>query len=568
MIESRGALVPTGPAYGQYGWTGSRLSYGGTVHVGDINLTHLFRRLSYAEMFRRHPAVFTVVDKRGDLVARLPLKVYRPADAGRELVRGSAYARLLSNPNPAMSAFEFKKRVSVHRDLYGEAIIVKVRDAAGVPVELWPVDPFAVELEWSAGALEYVVVGVDEAVRVAASDVVHWRRVDPENPWRGLSPLEPLRATLDNTEQARTAMASFWARGARPGVALVHPGTLSDQAAGRLKAQFDSIAAGAGKRGVTVVLEEGMRPEVLSLSAEEAQYLAGRKYDDREVFAAYQMPPTAVGDLEYATYSNVTENLRSVYRDTITPVVQSLESAFAHQLAPDFGGDEYAEFLLDEVLRGDFEQRAAAYQQAINAGWMTPAEVRALENLPFEPGSDKLVINSTMRPVSTDEDDRAVAAAFAADVGLAVQRLGLGVSYGVLSPDEARELLPGVAGPAPALPSADEERAAVERLAASWRSSVRAVVDKLEARGKREQSLLTFRQRGVQVMRDRLELWLAQVGADAEQIDDIAERAWSALEADLAAGATPAAHLDEWLSSGVAWATEVLAELEHEGGAP
>jgi hypothetical protein len=65
----------------------------------------------------------------------------------------------------------------------------------------------------------------------------------------------------------------------------------------------------------------------------------------------------------------------------------------------------YAEFLLDGVLRGDFEQRADAYQKAINSGWTTPAEVRKLENLPFIEGSDRLYINSTMVPLEVQAEE-------------------------------------------------------------------------------------------------------------------------------------------------------------------
>jgi hypothetical protein len=126
------------------------------------------------------------------------------------------------------------------------------------------------------------------------------------------------------------------------------------------------------------------------------------------VVAGFDMPPPAVHILDHATYSNITEQMRSVYRDTMAPVTVFLESELEAQLRgsvrrgasePDFGDDVYAEFLLDGVLRGDFEQRAAAYQQAINSGWTTPAEVRKLENLPFIEGSDRLYINSTMVPL-------------------------------------------------------------------------------------------------------------------------------------------------------------------------
>ncbi len=76
------------------------------------------------------------------------------------------------------------------------------------------------------------------------------------------------------------------------------------------------------------------------------------------------------------------------------------ESTLDSQLRTHFGGDEiYAEFLMDGVLRGAFEARAEAYQKSIQSGWMTPAEVREAENLPFIEGSDKLFINSASVPL-------------------------------------------------------------------------------------------------------------------------------------------------------------------------
>jgi phage portal protein BeeE len=205
---------------------------------------------------------------------------------------------------------------------------------------------------------------------------------------RGLSRLEPLRATLLNEDAARRATTSFWNRGARPGTALTHPGQLSAPAQARLKAQYDSIAAGADNTGATVVLEEGMQPAKLSLTAEEAQYIETRKLNREEVCAAYDVPPPVVHILDRATFSNITEQMRSMYRDTMAPRLGLYESVLDTQLRPDFDpqGGLYAEFLMDEVLRGDFEQRAAAYEIMTRIGGMTPAEVRK-DGEPAAPGA-------------------------------------------------------------------------------------------------------------------------------------------------------------------------------------
>jgi phage portal protein BeeE len=116
---------------------------------------------------------------------------------------------------------------------------------------------------WST-ATSPVPVSAATYIEWPASEVVHFRSYNPDDQVRGLSRLEPLRATLLNEDAARRATTAFWNKGARPGMALTHPANLSQPAMERLKAQFDAVAAGADNTGSTVVLEEGMVPNKLS----------------------------------------------------------------------------------------------------------------------------------------------------------------------------------------------------------------------------------------------------------------------------------------------------------------
>ena len=158
-----------------------------------------------------------------------------------------------------------------------------------------------------------------------------------------------------------------------------------------------------------LVLEEGMDAQLIQLNNEELQYIEARKLNREECCAVYDVPPPVVHILDNATYSNITEQMRSMYRDTMAPKLRLLESTLEVELrdgsfgagGPDFGDEVYAEFLMDEVLRGDFEARSAAYTSGVNSGWMQPAEVRRLENLPFVEGSDTLLVNSTLVPVTS-----------------------------------------------------------------------------------------------------------------------------------------------------------------------
>jgi HK97 family phage portal protein len=406
MIISRGNLKATW-------WTGSPSTWGNWPNSLELNRVWA----SYAQLYRRQQWVRVCVDKRAALLARLPLKVYEHDDQNRPEAPDHPYARLLRRPNNRHSAFWLWLWTMSTYDIYGESFLGKIRDAGGRPEQLVPLHPTAMhEVEqqrdgrviWDFDNGKVTIKGIPD------EDLFHPRSFNPDSTTRGLSKLESLRATLENEESALRAQSSFWRNGARPGTALVHPGKLSDAAIQKVKLQWNQIAAGADNYGTTVVLQEGMTPQTLTLSAEEAQYIDARKLNREEVVAGYDMPPPAVHILDHATYSNITAQLRSVYRDTMAPITVFLEAELETQLRgsvrpgatePDFGDNVYAEFLMDGVLRGDFEDRIDSYQKAINSAWMTPAEVRELENLPLIEGSDRLFINSTMVPVVLDDAD-------------------------------------------------------------------------------------------------------------------------------------------------------------------
>ncbi len=76
--------------------------------------------------------------------------------------------------------------------------------------------------------------------------------------------------------------------------------------------------------------------------------------------------------------------------------------------------DVYAEFLMDEVLRGDFEARQEALNKATH---MTIAEKRRIENLPFIEGTDRIFLNTATMPLDAiDAQAAAIAAQTVASV--------------------------------------------------------------------------------------------------------------------------------------------------------
>lgn len=423
-IVSGGALVARKGVTFTGSWASDTRPWLGASVLGE-------RWSTYGEIYRVHLWVSVLVNKLAKAQARLPLPVYlRDSDGGRSAVRDHPYAKLLRNPSTRHDAFAFYAWTVSTLEVYGSMAWGKIRDAGGRPVELVLLHPAGLERKDIDGEIFWTFRNSRVVIeRIPDADIVYFHTYNPDDPGMGLSPLEPLRATLENEDAARRATSSFWRNGARPGMALSHPGNISQNAQDRLKLQWNAIAGGVDRTGSTVILEEGMKPEVMMLTAEESQYIETRKLNREEVCAAFDVPPPVVHILDRATFSNITEQMRSMYRDTMGPRLGAFESAIEFGLRaskragasePDFGDDVYAEFLLDEVLRGDFEVQTDAIQKAIFSGQMTPNEGRKLRNMASVIGGDQLYINQTMAPLKPPpvEDPNAPKPDRAVDVAL------------------------------------------------------------------------------------------------------------------------------------------------------
>lgn len=383
---------------------------------------------AYAGIYTRQLWVYVVVSKLAKATARLPLPVYERGELDRRRRNDHPLARLLRQPNPGQSGHDLMLWTSSMFDIYGDAFWLKRRSGGDV-VGLYPLHPAAMSHRNGAWTFDNGTTRMED---ITDADLVHFKAFHPTSNVWGMSPLEPLRSTLENEWSARVATSSFWARGARPGMALSHPASLSQPAQERLKAQMDAVAAGADKTGVTIVLEEGMKPEKMTLTAEEAQYIETRKLNREEVCAAYDVPPPVVHILDRATFSNITEQMRSMYRDTMGSRLPAFEAAIEVDLrqAEWPSDDVYAEFLMDEVLRGDFETRQDALAKAAH---MTIAEKRKVENLPFIDGTDRIFLNTATMPLDAiDAQARAIAEQTAASSDALADVIPLSVARSVM----------------------------------------------------------------------------------------------------------------------------------------
>lgn len=351
----------------------------------------------YATIWRTQPQVRTVVGFLARNIAQIGLHVYRrKSDVDRVRIPDHPLGKLIAKPNPFTTRYRLIEALVSDLAIYDNAILAKANMGAPGLVRLDP--RFVTPVSGNQFAVEvYRYMGGTGYRDIPAEQVVHFRGYNPEDNRWGCSPMETLRRILSEEFQASQYREQLWRNGARMMGYLKRPVDApewGESARDRFRRSWQAQYTGTGaKAGGTPVLEDGMDFVPASVTPEAAQYIEARKLTREEVAAAYHIPLPMVGILDHATYSNIAEQHKNLYQDTLGPWLTMMTEELQLQLLPDFedSQDVYLEFNLAEKLRGSFEEQAVQLQTATGAPWMTRNEARARVNLPQVDGGDELV---------------------------------------------------------------------------------------------------------------------------------------------------------------------------------
>jgi HK97 family phage portal protein len=183
--------------------------------------------------------------------------------------------------------------------------------------------------------------------------------------------------------------ASSFKNKARPAFMLKSPTKLSPEARELARTSFADRFAGALNTGKAPILDPGWELQTLGFNAEESQLIQNRQFSVQEIARIFRVSPSLIGDLSRSTYSNIESEMLSFLIHSLRPWLVNFEQEYSLKL---FGGDDqhFAEHDVAGIARGDQAARYQAYSQGIAAGFLTVADIRTWENLPFIEGSDVL----------------------------------------------------------------------------------------------------------------------------------------------------------------------------------
>lgn len=317
-------------------------------------------------------------------VATLPVGAFeRDGGARRRLVGGDAPAWLF-RPNPEFNWLETVEQTMYAVQGEGTAYLRIVRGTsgrrAGEPVELWALSPSRVTWEDGNGGRPQFRIrqrnGSGETV-VPWEDMLVVRGPTLPGHRQGLSPVGMFRRTLGLGLAEEEHAFNLFSQSAYPGGVIEVPQAATIEQVRELLREWRKHHQGPSRSHLPGVLTAGAEWKQVSINPEDAQFLASRQFTVQEICRIFRVPPHMVQDLSDATYSNIEQQSLNYVTYSLRPWLSRLEAAFNAILPP----GAFLKWNVEGLLRSDLESRTDAYRTAIEHGWMTANEIRALEEM-------------------------------------------------------------------------------------------------------------------------------------------------------------------------------------------
>ena len=238
-------------------------------------------------------AVYGCVTLLADCVGKIPLKLYKKTDSGREEIDDDSRSALFAHsPNGHQTAFEFRRLMQGAVGLRGNAYARIYRDPFNEVTRIDPLCPSKVQLycvEIAPGEYEtrYLIDG--EKRLFTRADILHIPCFGVSGSI-GLSPIRLLADSVGNSLAYREQAGKMMANGAKfPGF-LSTPNTLSKEQMTLMSEEWRKNQGGTENAGKTPILFGGIKFETVGMTAEDAQLLQSRSFEVEEIARAYRVP--------------------------------------------------------------------------------------------------------------------------------------------------------------------------------------------------------------------------------------------------------------------------------------
>lgn len=363
------------------------------------------------EGYRKNVIIFRCIDEIAKALGSVTIEVHGkdgPIDNHPAL-------SILNKPNPTQSWPQFIRNLFTDYLITGNMFATRYPDGMK-PIELWAQPPEKMEVIGGKQGLPsmYVYKGANKTIEfqvdqiTGRSTVFHMKTYNPENPFVGMSPLEPISTAADLHNNGLRWNAALLENSARPsGIMTFDAGMeVSNEAAAAVKNWFRRKFQGPKNAGEVHVVKGG-KWQSLSENAKDMDFLNSMKESSKYIASALGVPLPLV-DNDAASYNNIQQAKERFWTDTVLPLLNEFLTAFGSWLLPAYGEGLKLAYDVDSIpaLEELRARRFTRMSAACGAPMLTVDEARAAVGYEQIGGiSSELLLPTSSIPVGAGSVD-------------------------------------------------------------------------------------------------------------------------------------------------------------------
>jgi HK97 family phage portal protein len=334
--------------------------------------------LQYAPVFA---CVTLIAQDIGKLTLNL---VEQTEDDLWEETTSPAFSPVLRKPNRYQTITKFVEQWITSKLMWGNAYVLKERDARGIVTALYVLDPLRVTpLIAPDGGIYYqlqhdnlsgtlALTGEPDKFTVPASEIIHDRMVCLFHPLVGMSPIYACAMAGTQGLAIQNTATTFFSKGGQPTAMLTTPPGMTKDQLVQLRTDWDTLNSSASR---LAILTADLKYTQLSMNAVDAQLIQQLGWTAQTICSVFHVPPFLIGVGEPPRGVQLESEWQMYHSLCIQSLLTNFETCLDEGLGLD--GTTYGtEFDINDLIWMDTATKTKAAADAIGAGALSPDEAR------------------------------------------------------------------------------------------------------------------------------------------------------------------------------------------------
>ena len=322
--------------------------------------------------------------------------------------------KILYKPNSQQTWHDLVKWTVGYREVFGNAYwyIAPPISGRGNPVGIYVLDPSRMSPVYVDEATpstqvaywEYTTNVGGYKLRFTPEEIISFPYFSPYSQIIGIGSMQAAHLEQDNDLAAQNFVSSLYQNGAMPSGVLSSDQQLTDQTVERVRSDWKRTYEGTANIGKTLILEQGLKYERLSLSQEDMAFYEGRRDARDAILQIFRVPRSLLGSSQSITRANAEADIYSFAKNKIQPMMDDLFNRLNYYLLPKFGLNPVnSELKFKPLVPEDRELELKENDTYLKDGVLTINEVRSRKRLeavewgdqPFQLPQEEVITDTT-----------------------------------------------------------------------------------------------------------------------------------------------------------------------------